>query len=309
MSTRREFVKHTVLTASALYMTPSFELAPSLEISLAEWSLHRGLKGGTIDHLDFPSIAKKQFGINVVEYVNGCFGSYKRDFKEAGKDMVYLRELLKRSKDAGVTNHLIMVDEEGFLAKPEDKERLAAVENHKKWIDAARFLECKTVRVNLHGPGETAAKKTASIDSLSRLGEFAKPMNINIVVENHGSDSSKGFWVADVMRQVSKTNVGTLPDFGNFCISHEWGTTQGECAEIYDRYKGIEEMLPFAKGVSAKSYDFDVNGEQPKIDYKRLIQLVKSSGFKGFIGIEFEGETQPEDEGIRKTKALLQKYL
>ncbi len=152
MSSRREFIKHTtILTASSLCMTPYFELAPSLEISLAEWSLHRGLKGGTIDHLDFPSIASKQFGINVVEYVNGCFGSYKRDFKEAGKDMVYLRELLKRSKDAGVTNHLIMVDDEGFLAIPEDKERLAAVENHKKWIDAAKYLECKTVRVNLHG--------------------------------------------------------------------------------------------------------------------------------------------------------------
>ena len=309
MSTRREFVKHTILTASAFCMTPSFEFTSSLEISLAEWSLHRGLKGGTIDHLDFPSIASKQFGINVVEYVNGCFGSYKRDFKEAGKDMVYLRELLKRSKDAGVTNHLIMVDEEGFLAIPEDKERLTAVENHKKWIDAAKLLECKTVRVNLHGPGETAAKKTASVDSLSRLGEFARPMNINIVVENHGSDSSKGFWLADVMRQVNKTNVGTLPDFGNFCISHDWGTTQGECAEIYDRYKGVEELLPFAKGVSAKTYDFDVNGEQPKIDYKRLMHLVKASGFKGFIGIEFEGETQSEEEGIRKTKALLQKYL
>src|SRR5688572_19760906 len=208
MSTRREFLKQSILMSSALYMTPSVELASSLEISLAEWSLHRGLKGGTIDHLDFPSIASKQFGINVVEYVNGCFGSYKRDFKEAGKDMGYLRELLKRSKDAGVTNHLIMVDEEGFLAIPDDKERLAAVENHKKWVDAAKFLGCKTVRVNLHGTGETSAKKTASIDSLSRLGEFAKPMNINIVVENHGSDSSKGFWLADIMQQVNKSNVG-----------------------------------------------------------------------------------------------------
>lgn len=309
MATRREFLKQSILTSSALYMAPSFERTSTLEISLAEWSLHRGLKGGTIDHLDFPSLASKQFGINVVEYVNGCFGSYKRDFKEAGKDMAYLRELLKRSKDAGVTNHLIMVDEEGFLAIPNDKERLNAVENHKKWIDAARFLGCRTVRVNLHGPGESAAKKTASIDSLSRLGDFAKPMNINIVVENHGSDSSKGFWVADVMRQVNKSNVGTLPDFGNFCISHEWGTTQGECAEMYDRYKGIAELLPFAKGVSAKSYDFDVNGEQPKIDYKKLIGLVKASGFNGFIGIEFEGETQSEEDGIRKTKALLQKYL
>jgi len=309
MASRREFLEGTIQTASALYLTPLIDFKSSLEISLAEWSLHRGLKDGTIDHLDFPAIARKQFGISVVEYVNGCFGSYKRDFKEAGKDMTYLRELLKRSKDAGVINHLIMVDDEGFLAMPEDNERLAAVDNHKKWIDAAKHLECKTVRVNLHGAGETAAKKTASIDSLSRLGEFAKAMNINIVVENHGSDSSKGFWVADVMRQVNKTNVGTLPDFGNFCISHPWGTTQGECAEIYDRYKGVEELLPFAKGVSAKTYDFDINGEQPKIDYKRLINLVKASGFKGYIGIEFEGESQPEEEGIRKTKALLQKYL
>ena len=309
MASRREFLEGTIQTASALSLTPLVDFKSSLQISLAEWSLHRGLKDGTIDHLDFPAIAIKQFGISVVEYVNGCFGSYKRDFKEAGKDMTYLRELLKRSKDAGVKNHLIMVDDEGFLATPEDNERLAAVDNHKKWIEAAKYLECKTVRVNLHGPGETAAKKTASIDSLSRLGEFARPININIVVENHGSDSSKGFWVADVMRQVNKPNVGTLPDFGNFCISDPWGTTQGECAEVYDRYKGVEELLPFAKGVSAKTYDFDNNGEQPKIDYKRLINLVKASGFNGYIGIEFEGETQPEEEGIRKTKALLQKYL
>jgi len=309
MSTRREFVKQTFLTAGAFAMTPAFAIAPRLEISLAEWSLNRAIRTGKIDHLDFPSIAKKQFGINVVEYVNGCFGSYKRDFKEAGSDKVYLRELQTRSKDAGVKNHLIMVDDEGFLALPGDKQRLAAVDNHKKWIDAAKFLECSTVRVNLHGTGEQDAKKIASIDSLSRLGEYAKPMNINIVVENHGSDSSKGVWVADVMKKVNKPNVGTLPDFGNFCISHEWGTTQGECAEMYDRYKGIEELLPFAKGLSAKSYDFDANGEQPKIDYKRLINLVKASGFSGFIGIEFEGETQSEEEGIRKTKALLEKYL
>jgi sugar phosphate isomerase/epimerase len=308
MATRREFVKQTMLAASALCMTPAFK-PTSIKISLAEWSLHRGLKGGTIDHLNFPSIAKKDFGIDVVDYVNGCFGSYKRDFKEAGKDMAYLRELLKRSQDEGVTNHLIMVDEEGFLAVPEDKQRLTAVENHRKWIDAAKFLGCKTVRVNLHGPGKSDDKKAASIDSLSRLGEMAEPMNINIVVENHGSDSSKGFWVADVMRQVNKANVGTLPDFGNFCISHQWGTTQGECDEIYDRYKGIEELLPYAKAVSAKTYDFDANGEQPKIDYKRLIEIVKKSGFTGLIGIEFEGETQPEMEGIRKTKALLERYL
>jgi sugar phosphate isomerase/epimerase len=311
MSTRRQFVKQSVFSACALLSKPWYvELQSSgLEISLAEWSLHRALKSGKIDHLDFPSIAKKDFGIGVVEYVNGFFGGKKMTYKEAAKDKVYLAELLKRSKDAGVVNHLLMVDEEGPLAIPEDKQRLKAVDNHKKWIEAAKFLGCRTVRVNLHGPGETATKTTASVESLSRLGEFAEPMNINVVVENHGSDSSKGSWLAQIMKQVNKQNVGTLPDFGNFCISHPWGTTQNGCENAYDRYKGIEEMMPFAKAVSAKSYDFTNDGEQPMIDYKRLIGIVKASGFKGYIGIEFEGNTQPEEEGIRNTEKLLKKYL
>ena len=280
-----------------------------LKLSLAEWSLHRALKAGKLDHLDFPAKAKNDFGIDAVEYVNGFFGGKKMDFKEAGKNQSYLDELLMRSKDAGVFNHLIMVDDEGPLALPDDKERLQAVDNHRKWIEAAKFLGCQTVRVNLHGDGDSDAKKTASIDSLSRLGEFAATMNINVVVENHGSDSSKGYWIADVMKQVNKTNVGTLPDFGNFCISHPWGTTQDGCKDEYDRYKGIEEMLPFAKGVSAKTYDFDSNGEQPLMDYKKLMNLVKASSFKGYIGIEFEGNKGDEEDGIRKTKALVEKYL
>ena len=311
MSTRRQFVKQSVFSACSLLTKPWYAELQSagLEISLAEWSLHRALKSGKIDHLDFPRIAKNEFAINAVEYVNGFFGGKKMTYKQAAKDRTYLSELLKRSQDAGVVNHLLMVDEEGSLAIPKDSERLAAVENHKKWIEAARFLGCSTVRVNLHGDGETTAKKSASIDSLSRLGEFAAPMRMNVVVENHGSDSSKGWWLAEIMKQVNKPNVGTLPDFGNFCISHPWGTTQNECNDPYDRYKGIEEMMPFAKAVSAKSYDFNNAGEQPKIDYKRLLDIVKASGFKGYIGIEFEGNTQPEEEGIRKTKALLKKYL
>jgi sugar phosphate isomerase/epimerase len=311
MSNRRQFVKQSLFSACAVLAKPYYNELQSagLEISLAEWSLHRALKSGKIDHLDFPSIARKDFGIGVVEYVNGFFGGKKMTYKEAAKDKTYLAELLKRSRDAGVINHLVMVDEEGPLALPEDKERLGAVDNHKKWIEAAKFLGCRTVRVNLHGKGETNEKKTASIDSLSRLGEFAGQMNINVVVENHGSDSSKGFWLADIMKQVNKQNVGTLPDFGNFCITHQWGTTQNGCEDAYDRYKGIEEMLPFAKAVSAKSYDFDSKGEQPMIDYKRMLEIVKASGFKGYIGIEFEGNTQAEADGIRKTHALLKKYL
>ena len=312
MTTRRHFVKQSLLGAGALMIKPSLYAciqASDLEISLAEWSLHRALKAGKLDHLDFPAKAKNDFGIGAVEYVNGFFGGSKMNFKEAGKNTAYLNELLKRSKDAGVVNHLIMVDNEGSLALPDDKERLEAVDNHKKWIEAAKILGCKTVRVNLHGEGASDEKKTASIDSLSRLGEFAGTMNINVVVENHGSDSSNGMWVASVMKQVNRPNVGTLPDFGNFCISHPWGTTQDGCDDMYDRYKGVEELLPYAKGVSAKTYDFDNNGEQPLMDYKKLISIVKASSFKGYIGIEFEGNTQPEEEGIRKTKQLLEKYL
>ena len=202
-----------------------------------------------------------------------------------------------------------MVDDEGPLAAADEKARLAAVENHKKWVEAAKVLGCKTVRVNLQGEGSPDEKKAASADSLGRLGEFAETMKINIVVENHGGVTSNAAWLAGVVKQVSRPNVGTLPDFGNFCISQPWGTTQDGCENMYDRYKGVEELLPFAKGVSAKSYDFDANGEQPLMDYKRLIGLVKASGYKGYIGIEFEGNTQSEEEGIRKTKALLERYL
>jgi sugar phosphate isomerase/epimerase len=312
MSTRRHFVKQALLSTSAMLIRPVLFAAAKdvgLKISLAEWSLHRTLRAGKLDHLDFAAKAKNDFGIDAVEYVSGFFGGKKMNFKEAAKNQNYLNELLKRSKDAGVFNHLIMVDEEGPLALPNAQGRLQAVDNHKKWIEAAKFLGCWTVRVNLHGEGDSAAKKTASIDSLSRLGEFSKTMDINIVVENHGSYSSNGYWIADVMKQVNKTNVGTLPDFGNFCISHPWGTTQDGCKDEYDRYKGVEEMLPFAKCVSAKTYDFDRNADQPLMDYKRLIGLVKESAFKGYIGIEFEGNKGDEEEGIRKTKALIEKYL
>jgi len=280
-----------------------------IQISLAEWSLHRAIYGGKLDHLDFPATAKKEFGISAVEYVNGFFGGKAMDFRAAAKNAAYLKQLLTRSKDAGVVNHLLMVDDEGSLAEADQNARVAAIENHLKWIEAAKVLGCRTVRVNLHGEGSADEKKTASVDSLGRLGEFAGPMKINIVVENHGGVTSNGAWLADVVRQVARDNVGTLPDFGNFCISHPWGTTQDGCEDLYDRYKGVAELLPFAKGVSAKTYDFDANGEQPLMDYKRLIGLVKAAGFKGYIGIEFEGNKQPEDEGIRKTKALLERYL
>lgn len=310
---RRTFIRQSLLGAGTFMVASAFrstDLAdPAIQISLAEWSFHRAIQEGKLDHLDFPAKVKKEFGISAVEYVNGFFGGTKMDFREAAKNKTYLDEMLRRSRDAGVFNHLLMVDDEGPLSSPDQKELLASVENHKKWIEAARALGCLTVRVNLHGEGDPEDRKKASVESLSRLGEFAGPMNINVVVENHGSVTSNAGWLVDVMKQVNRANVGTLPDFGNFCISHPWGTIQEGCDDQYDIYIGVEQLLPFAKGVSAKTYDFDGNGLQPLMDYKRLIGLVRASGFKGYIGIEYEGINQPEDEGVRNTQALLNKYL
>ncbi|MBN1509625.1 MAG: TIM barrel protein [Sedimentisphaerales bacterium] len=312
-TTRRAFIRQSLLGAGAIAVAPSLDgiasSGPRIEISLAEWSLHRAIYGGKLDPLDFPAKAKRDFGILAVEYVNGFFGGGKMDFREAGRNAAYLKELLKRSADAGVVNHLLMVDDEGPLAATNEKARLAAVENHTKWLEAANVLGCKTVRVNLQGDGSDDQKRIASVDSLGRLGELAGTMKLNVVAENHGGVTSNGAWLASVVKQVSRPNVGTLPDFGNFCISQPWGTTQDGCENMYDRYKGMAELLPFAKGVSAKSYDFDAHGEQPLMDYRRLIGLVKASGYKGYVGIEFEGNTQSEEDGIRKTKALLEKYL
>jgi sugar phosphate isomerase/epimerase len=313
MLTRRDFVKQSLLagaTPMAAARLDAKEIAaPRIEISLAQWSLHRTLYSGKLDHLDFPAKARNDFGISAVEYVNGFFGGRSMDFRDAGRSTAYLKELLKRSRDVGVVNHLIMVDDEGPLAETDQKTQRQAVEDHKKWIEAARFLGCRTVRVNLHGSGSAEGKRSASVDSLGRLGDFARTMEINVVVENHGHESSNGAWLAAVVKQVARLNVGTLPDFGNFCLSHPWGNPLEGCEDLYDRYQGMAELLPFAKGVSAKSYDFDEQGQQPLMDYERLVNLVKASGFRGYMGIEFEGPTQGEDEGIRKTKRLLEKYL
>lgn len=313
MKTRRTFIKQSLLGAGALLTASSFRpdglSDPDIKVSLAEWSFNRSLDSGKMDHLDFAARAKNEFGISAVEYVNGFFGGKKMNFKEAAKNKPYLNEMLKRSQDAGVFNHLLMCDDEGPLSSTTEKERLESVENHKKWIEAAKILGCLTVRVNLHGEGDPDERKKASIDSLGRLGEFAKPMHVNVVVENHGSVTSNADWLTDVMRQVNMENIGTLPDFGNWCISHPWGTIQEGCKEMYDIYKGVGQLLRYAKGVSAKTYDFDANGEQPLLDYKKLIDIVKASGFKGYIGVEYEGLKQSEEEGVRKTQSLLKKYL
>lgn len=271
------------------------------EISLAQWSLHKTLFSKKIDNLDFPVIAKKQFGINAVEYVN-------QFFMDKAKDTNYLNELLKRCKDNGVKNHLIMCDGEGHLGELDETKRLKAVDNHHKWVEAAKYLGCTTIRVNAFGIGSPSDVQKAAIDGLSRLGEYAGKLDINVIVENHGGYSSDGQWLTAVMKSVDKKNVGTLPDFNNFCVKRDGvGEWDGKCIEEYDRYKGTSEMMPFAKAVSAKTIDFDEKGDCIETDYYRMLKIVKDAGFRGYIGVEYEGEKLGEDEGILKTKSLIER--
>jgi sugar phosphate isomerase/epimerase len=266
------------------------------EISLAEWSLHKTLFSKKIDNLDFPVVAKKEFGISAIEYVNAFF-------KDKAKDTKYLNELLMRCNDNGVKNHLIMCDGEGNLGELDNTKRLQAVENHYKWVEAAKYLGCATIRVNAYGVGTAEEVKTAAIDGLGRLGEFASKVGINVIVENHGGYSSDGSWLSSVMKEVGGKNVGTLPDFNNFCLKREGN----KCVEEYDRYKGTLEMMPYAKAVSAKSLDFDEQGNCIETDYVKMLKIVKDAGFKGYVGIEYEGLKLDEYEGIKKTKALLER--
>jgi L-ribulose-5-phosphate 3-epimerase len=292
---RREFLRTGALAAGAglalaggglprLLAADSKE--PLFKISLAEWSMHRALKAGKMDNLEFPAFARG-CGIDAVEYVN-------QFFKDKARNLEYLGELKKRCEDEEVVSVLIMCDGEGNLGDPDDAKRKQAVENHHQWVEAAKYLGCHSIRVNAHSEGSREEQAKLAADGLRQLSEFAAPHKINVIVENHGGLSSDGAWLAGVMKAVDLPNCGTLPDFGNF---HE-----------YDRYKGTEELMPFAKGVSAKSHAFDAEGNETKSDYLRLMKIVLDHGYHGYVGIEWEGK-KPNDEreGVMLTKQLLER--
>ncbi len=262
------------------------------KISLAEWSLNSLLRGQTktMENLDFPAYAKDKFGIHNVEYVDQFFPS---------ADKEYVKELLKRTQDIGVRNVLIMIDTAGALGELDEEKRVAAVEKHYQWVEAAEILGCHAIRVNARGRGSELDVANATTKSLITLCRFAADYGISVIVENHGGPSSRPPWLTSVIRNTGMVNCGVLPDFGNFVIS------RGEEGEQYDLYQGVKELMPLAKGVSAKSHDFDEEGNETAKDYYRLLRIVKDSGFRGFIGIEYEGRNLSPDEGILATKALL----
>lgn len=289
---RREFLATSAALAAGaavgLSASRVFSQAkpPLFQISLAQWSLHRTIFGGKLNNLDFAKAAKEDYGIEAIEYVN-------QFFKDKAKDQKYLVDLKSRADGLGVKTLLIMVDGEGNLGDPDEAKRKQAIENHYKWVEASKFLGGHSIRVNAASSGSYEEQRKLAADGLRRLSEFAAQHGLNVIVENHGGLSSNGKWLAEVMKMVDLKNCGTLPDFGNF---HD-----------YDRYQGVTETMPFAKAVSAKSHDFDAEGNETHTDYLKMMKIVLDAGYHGYCGIEYEGGKLGEPEGIKATKALLER--
>jgi L-ribulose-5-phosphate 3-epimerase len=294
---RRRFLAGALAAGSTLLLprfAPASAVVPAranlFEISLAQWSLHRALRAGEFDNLGFPQVAN-DLGVTAIEYVN-------QFWKDKASDAAYLAELKKRCSDAGVSSVLIMCDGEGALGDPDTKAREQAVQNHRRWIDAAKALGCKAIRVNAQSRGSFDEQQKLAAAGLRALAEFGAAAAIDVIVENHGGLSSNGKWLAGTLKAVDHPRCGALPDFGNFQIS---------ATEAYDRYQGVDELMPFARGVSAKSHDFDANGDEVHTDYRRMLEIVVAKhGYRGHIGIEYEGKG-PERDGIRSTLKLLQR--
>ncbi len=299
--TRRDSIKVLGgLGAAAVFASPLFAAmknadTPLFRISLAQWSLHKLLFAGEIDNLDFAA-ESRAMGFDGIEYVNAFF-------KDRAEDKSYLREMNARAADNGVTQLLIMCDGEGALGDADENARALAIENHKKWVHAARTLGCHSIRVNAQSSGTFEEQQARAADGLRRLTEFAAPFGINVIVENHGGLSSNGEWLSGVMKRVDHHMCGTLPDFGNFCM--DWSRSS-EPDAWYDRYKGTGELMPFAKAVSAKSHEFDAGGNETGTDYRRMMKVVLDSGYRGWVGVEYEGGKHSPRDGSRLTKNLLE---
>lgn len=294
---RRSFLKLALQAAGASVVVPSLASglkapkAPKFKISLAQWSLHRALGAKELDNLDFAKVARQDYGIGAIEYVNSFF-------KDKARDDAYLAQMIQRAKDHGAESRLIMVDGEGALGDPDPVLRSLAVMQHHQWVQAAATLGCFAIRVNAASSGTFEEQQKLAADGLRRLVEYGASAGIAVIVENHGGLSSNGAWLAGVMKLVDHPMMGTLPDFGNFNLGN---------GETYDRYKGVAELMPYAKAVSAKSHDFDAEGNETGTDYPRMMKIVDDAGYHSFVGIEYEGSRLSEPDGIRATKRLLER--
>lgn len=283
--------------AEGLATTPAYHF----DISLAQWSLNKALFDKSLSTLDFPAVARTSFDIGAVEYVN-------QFFMDKARDKSFVRELKGRAADHDVKSLLIMIDGEGDLSTVDEKRRKQAVDNHRKWIDMAAELGCHSVRVNLHGSGAAEDWHRASLASLQALVKVSGPMGIKVLVENHGGYSSHGAKLAAVLKEADSPYCGSMPDFGNFCYQREsGGLWDSPCVKQYNVYQGVADLMPYAGAVSAKTLRFDAEGNEPNVDYLRLFEIIKAAGYSGHVGIEYEGHDLPAADGIRATKALLER--
>ena len=302
---RRDFMKvagGTALSALAASATASATQtraagSPLYKISLAEWSINRPLFDGKMQHLDFAKIAKS-VGIEAIEYVN-------QFFKDKAKDTAFLTEMNTRAKGEGVTQVLIMCDGEGNLGDPDAAKRQAAVENHYKWVDAAKFLGCHTIRVNGYSSGTPDEQMKLVADGMRKLVEYADKAAINVVIENHGGLSSNAKWLVQTIKMVGHPRAGTLPDFGNFRISGPTKDNPNAKVESYDSYVGVAEMMPMARGVSVKPRVWDSNGNNIDIDLAKMMKIVVDAGYRGHCGIEY-GPEGNELDGVKKLREQLE---
>lgn len=316
--TRRRLLAHLGLAAGAMgtgkRVWGGDGTGPLFPVSLAQWSLHRTYFGGGLSAdffrnlnrdpdsvlkgnaqpLDFPVLARRAFDIDAVEYVNTFY------FGKA-RDEAFFTELKRRADGEGVRSLLIMCDALGNTGDQSEQARRQSVENHKPWLQAAARLDCHAIRVNAAGQGGREELSSRVAESLHALGELAAPLKLSVLVENHGGYSSDGAWLAETIRRTAHPAVGTLPDFGNFRISPRGE----EPVRTYDRYRGTEELMSQARAVSAKSYDFDEAGFETTIDYRRMLSIVALAGYRGHVGVEYEGQRLPEFEGIRATRDLI----
>ena len=304
---RRQFNKLITSVSSCIVISNAYsfsKIKQNYGISLAQWSLNKMIKTEkTLNPINFAQKAK-ELGFNAIEYVSTL---YRRELEKMNISEL-TKKLISNSKDYNIKNLLIMVDQEGDLSSSNSNEILQSIDKHKKWIEMANELGCHSVRVNLNGEDDIEKWKDNSIIGLTKLCEFAD--NINIIVENHGGNSSNGKALAEVIRNVNLNNCGTLPDFGNFCIKRsKKSSSPKECDIEYDKYQGMRDLMPYAKAVSAKSYDFNEFGEETTIDFKKMMVIIRESKYEGFLGVEYEGKKLAEQKGIELTKKLIEKYI
>lgn len=286
-----------MLCAGAASITPirsslfgaAHRSGPWLELAVQQYSFNQQLRKGELDLLDYPKTVVNGTGIKVLEYFNG-------HIEDKGGDKPYFKELRKRTDDLGAKNTMMLCRSKLALDAPDPETRKAAIEGYRPWMEATKTLGGTCIRVDVRSGGDPDEQKKHAVEGLRALCKVAaQDYELDIVVENHGGHSGNGAWVAQVMQAVNLNNCGTLPDFQNF--------------KEYDPYQGVEEMMPWAKFVCAKSKEFDARGNEVNVDFRRMLKIVKDSGFKGYIGIEFEGHGVDPVAGINQTKRLIEKVV